>query len=307
LKKAVFFFALIIISKTVSAAENPKEKMIDSSDSSAVILSGENGNQENEEQITWHQMFTHLPSDYISFFHNSFNSQEIPSFLSVGALTGTFMLIDQQGWNFNNLYFRKSSAVHNISNITVNVGDGRYQLAAAALFAIPGIVLHDRVALKTASNITEAVIATGLFVQILKRMTGRQSPSASTESGGDWDPFPSFRQYQKNQPAFYSFPSGHLSTTTAVVTIIANNYPNLKWVKPVGYSLLAILSLSLVNESMHWYSDLPLAFFLGYTFGNIIAPVRNTTSADVHSSNSHLFVSPSYFNNKIFLSAVYNF
>ena len=307
MKKTAFFFALILISNTALAIENTKGKMIDSSYSSVIVLPEESINQKNEEQITWHQMFTHLPSDYISFFRNSFNLKEIPSFLTVGTLTGTFMLIDQQGWKYNNLLFNKSSTVHNISNIMVNFGDGRYQLAAAALFAVSGIALHDKVALKTASNITEAVISTGLLVQILKRMTGRQSPSASTENGGDWDPFPSIKQYQKNQPAFYSFPSGHLSTATAVVTVIANNYPDLKWIKPIGYSILGMLSFSLVNESMHWYSDFPLALLLGYTFGNIIAPVRNTKNQSINSSNSHFTISPSYINKKISLSAIYNF
>ncbi len=301
--KTAFLLAFIIISETVLSAECPKGKVADSSYSFVNV----NINQKNEGQTTWHQMFTHLPSDYINFFQNSFSLNRVPFLLTVGALTGTFMLIDQRGWNYSNSVFKKSSTIHNISNFAVNFGDGRYQLSAAFLFAVSGAALQDKAALKTASNITEAVISTGLFVQVLKRMTGRQSPSAYTENGGDWDPFPSFKQYQKNQPAFYSFPSGHLSTATAVVTVIANNYPELKWIKPVGYSLLGLLSLSLVNESMHWYSDFPLAFFLGYTFGNIIAPVRKTNYSVAGSSNSTFFVSPSYVNNKIYLNAVYNF
>lgn len=307
MKKTAFLFAFILISGTVLAAAKLKEKMVDSCYSPSIILSSESRNQTDEKKMTWHEMFTHLPFDYISFFHNSFNLKAIPSFVRVGILTGTFMLIDQQGWKYNNSLFKKSSTIHNISNVVVNAGDGRYQLAAAALFAASGLALHDKTALKTASNIAEAVISTGLFVQLLKRMTGRQSPSASTENGGDWNPFPSIRQYQKDQSAFYSFPSGHLSTATAVVTVIANNYPDLKWIKPVGYSLLGILSLSLVNESMHWYSDFPLAFFLGYTFGNIIAPVRYTSKSGISSSQSKLYISPAYFNNKVFLSAVYSF
>ena len=307
MKKTAFLFILIIISETALIAQNPKEKMIDSSHTSTIKFLKENLNQENEEKITWHQMFTGLPYDYISFFQNSFNVKKIPIFLTIGALTGTFMLIDQQGWKYNSLLFHESSAVRNISSLMINVGDGRYQFISAALFAVPGIAFHDKVALKTASNITEAVISTGLFVQILKRMTGRQSPSASTENGGDWDPFPSIKQYQKNQPAYYSFPSGHLSTATAVITVIANNYPNLKWIKPVGYSLLGMLSFSLVNEGMHWFSDFPLAFFLGYTFGNIIAPAGKITNQETSSSIPHLIVSPSYINHEILLSAVYNF
>ncbi len=300
------FVIVIITNKITLAGEAPKEKIADSTYSSAALLIGENRTQ-NEDRITWHQMFTNVPSDYAGFFHNSLKTKEIPAYLTIGTLTGTLMLIDQQGWKYNNQLYRKSNVVHNISDFMINAGDGRYQLLTAALFAVPGIVFHDKAALKTGSNIAEAVITTGLCVQMLKRISGRQSPSASTENGGDWNPFPSFKQYQKNQPAFYSFPSGHLSTATAVITVIANNYPDIKWIKPVGYSMLGLLSLSLVNEGMHWYSDFPLAFFLGYTFGNIISPVKNISDQTTNSPDSHLIVTPSYINKNIALSAIYDF
>ncbi len=118
---------------------------------------------------------------------------------------------------------------------------------------------------------------------------------------------PSIKEYQKNQPKYYSFPSGHLSTATAVVTVIANNYPDIKWIKPLGYSLLGILGFSLVNEGMHWYSDFPLAFLLGYSLGNIIAPVHNSVDKSPEQSKTHLTLSPSYNDNKIFLNAVFSF
>ncbi len=253
----------------------------------------EAGNSINE-QVSWHKMFTNIPSDYITFFKDSFNSKEIPTYLTIGALTGALMLVDQQGWKSDHMLFKKSLIDHRIADLTVNIGDGKYQFLSAALFAVPGLIFHDETAVKTGSNIAEAIISTGLLVQVLKRIAGRQSPSASTENGGDWDPFPSVKQYQKDQPAFYSFPSGHLSTATAILTVIANNYPDQKWIKPVGYPLLGLLSVSLVSKGMHWYSDLPLAFLLGYSFGNIIAPVRNLPSQNGEKPAFTIFPSISF-------------
>jgi len=258
-----------------------------------------------EKPVKWHQMFSNIPSDYSRFFRNTFSEGAIPSLLTVGALTGALLFIDEQGWKDNNILFNKSVLDHKISDITVNIGDGKYQILAATLFAIPGLIFNDKTAIRTGSNIVEAVITTGLFVQVLKRMTGRQSPAASTENGGDWDPFPSIRQYQKNQPSFYSFPSGHLSTATAVITVIANNYPNESWIKPVGYPLLGLLSVSLVSKGMHWYSDFPLAFFLGYSFGNIIAPERESVSGD--KGKTTLSVIPSITNDGIRLGFSFKF
>jgi membrane-associated phospholipid phosphatase len=258
-----------------------------------------------EEQITWHQMFTNIPSDYVGFFRKSFSSEGISSYLIVGALTGALFLIDEQGWKKDNLLLRKSTFDHKTFDLFIKMGDGKYQFLSAALFAIPGIILNDKTAIRTGSNIVEAVISTGLLVQVLKRMTGRESPAASTENGGDWDPFPSIHQYQKNQPKFYSFPSGHLATATAVITVIANNYPNESWIKPIGYPLLGLLGLSLVSEGMHWYSDLPLAFLLGYSFGNIIAPERKLPSEN--NEKSPLTIIPSITYNGIQIGISYNF
>ena len=263
----------------------------------SINLKYKNGNTK------WYGMFTDIPTDYLSFVRQTFAVKKIPVLLTIGALTGS--LIDQSGWKTENSIFKKSLIDHRIANITVNMGDGRYQFLTAAAFAIPGLIFHNQRALKTGSNIVEAIISTGLFVQALKRMTGRQSPAASTENGGDWDPFPSIRQYQKNQPAFYSFPSGHLSTATAVLTVIANNYPEEKWIRPIGYPLLGLLSLSLVSKGMHWYSDLPLAFFLGYSFGNIIAPEKDSTPQEIKKPSLRIF--PSITFNGVQLGINYRF
>ena len=80
------------------------------------------------------------------------------------------MMADESGWKNTNLLYNKFSPFHKISDITVNMGDGRYQFLTAALFAIPGIVFHDETAFRTGSNIAEAIISTGLLVQVLKEL-----------------------------------------------------------------------------------------------------------------------------------------
>ena len=257
------------------------------------------------DRVTWYQMFTNIPSDYNKFFLSSFTSQNFPKFVTFAALTGTLFFADQAGWQFNRNTYNRSKIIHKAADIAVIMGNGEYQFLGGALFAASGIVFHDETALKTGSNIAEAVIATGLFVQLVKRITGRESPIVSTERGGEWDFFPSIKEYQKHQPEFYSFPSGHLSTATAIFTVIANNYPDSKWIKPVGYSLLGVLGMSLVDKGMHWYSDLPFAYFLGYSFGNIIAPVKNTGTNK--TDKNLLVVMPSVNYGGIQLQLTYSF
>jgi len=255
--------------------------------------------------VSWHQMFTRIPSDYVGFFHSAFSSEHSSTLITVGALTGSLWFVDQTTWKNTNLLFKKSNVEHYLSDYTIKIGDGKYQFISAALFAVPGLVFNDKTAVRTGSNIVEAVISTGLFVQVLKRMTGRQSPAASTEKAGDWTPFPSLTTYQKDQPAFYSFPSGHLSSAAAVLTVIANNYPDQNWIRPVSYPLLGLLGVSLVSKGMHWYSDFPLAFLIGHSFGNIIAPEKTLIS---HSNeNSSLTIFPALSYNGMNLGLSYSF
>jgi hypothetical protein len=57
----------------------------------------------------------------------------------------------------------------------------------------------------------------------------------------------------------------------STVTVITENYPEVHWIKPIGYTLVGLVGISLVNVGYHWYSDLPLGIGLGYLFGKIAA------------------------------------
>jgi len=70
------------------------------------------------------------------------------------------------------------------------------------------------------------------------------------------------------------FPSGHLTTLMATITVLATNYPELKWIKPVGYSLMGILSFQMISTRVHWVSDYPIAILIGYAIGKSAANRR---------------------------------
>ena len=89
------------------------------------------------------------------------------------------------------------------------------------------------------------------------------------EPGGDWYPFPSFRHFQTNTSNFDAFPSGHLATLMSTVTILSLNYPEKKWIKPVGYSIMGMAAWAMMNTEVHWAGDYPLAIALGYLSGRI--------------------------------------
>ena len=264
--------------------------------------------QLSSPEYKWYNMFTDIPKDNYLFLKNVFETNKIPAFIGLTLLSGSLAMVDNSGWRYNHSLYIRNSLFHKTSDIAVFMGNGEFHFILSGLFASYGLIDNNEVALKTAGNIVESVLSAGLFVQVLKRMTGRESPAATDRTPGDFQFFPSIKEYQKQQAKYYSFPSGHLASATATLTVIANNYPEIKWIKPLGYTFLGVLGFSLVSEGMHWYSDLPLGFFIGYTFGNIIAPVQSTTEVSNNDNEkSHLILIPSLSSKRVGLDLSYNF
>ncbi len=256
---------------------------------------------------TWYQMLVNVPSDDYEFFRNSFESPKIPAYIGLTALTGSLMTVDHSGWKFDHRLYGNSHLFHSAADISVFMGTGQFHFMLSGLFATYGLFNHDEIALRTASNIAESVLAAGLLVQVLKRVTGRESPAGSDKTLGSWKFFPSIKEYQKNQSHYYSFPSGHLASATATLTVIANNYPQIKWIKPVGYTILGCLGISLVSRGMHWYSDLPLGFFIGYSIGNIVSPKQTIQTKEISSNTTNFIVMPNIGYNRVGLNVAYTF
>ncbi|GAC1658739.1 MAG: hypothetical protein NVS4B3_26350 [Gemmatimonadaceae bacterium] len=149
------------------------------------------------------------------------------------------------------------------------LGDGWTSILTAGGFYAYGTAAHDNRALRTASEISEALIGLGIVSQALKHISGRESPSAATSRGGTWRPFPSLSEYGRDVPRYDAFPSGHMASAMAAVTVVALNYPSNRFVKPVGYSLLGVVGYQMVNNRVHWAGDYPVALAIGGLFAKI--------------------------------------
>ncbi len=237
------------------------------------------------DRPSWHDAITNLPGDWASAGEMTVSPANLPAIAGIAALTGALIMTDRETFAFSQHTVETSPFVRYASDAVVTVGEGSTHLGIAAAFAAYGFIADDSRALRTASQTVEALLAAGITVQVLKRISGRESPAEASSPRGTWRPFPNLKAYQKNQPRYYAFPSGHIATTMATLTVIAENYPEQAWIRPVGYALVAGLGISLVNVRYHWYSDLPLGIVLGYTFG-VLASRRGeaqdcTTTAGV--------------------------
>ncbi|MDP4117005.1 MAG: phosphatase PAP2 family protein, partial [Bacteroidota bacterium] len=153
-------------------------------------------------------------------------------------------------------------------------------IGLSTIFGLYGITVKDYKAINTGSQILEGFVTTGLMVQLVKHVAGRERPTAMSKPSGRWDIFPNQKNYFKSITHYDSFCSGHFASAFTTYIILTENYPNSSAIKLIGIPALGALSVSLVSKGMHWPSDFPLSMLLGYTFGQVV------TGSHLHPDNN---------------------
>jgi len=275
----------VIFVNVVDAGEGNLEES--KNDSTTTVIKGRHLSsdslkdlQESDYLPAWYDMIARIPGDWVEYSKETFQEKNIPWVIGIAGATTALVVVDRQWYWTESKWYEKSPTFHRFSDWMVFTGDGRFQFGLVGGFAAYGFAFNDTRALRTASETTEAILACGGVVQLLKHITGRESPFCSTKRTGNWDFFPNQIKYSKHVPHYDAFPSGHLATATTTLIVIAENYSELTWLKPIGYVALGAISSSLVAYGIHWWSDFPLAFALGYSFGEIASHPLGMTFAD---------------------------
>jgi membrane-associated PAP2 superfamily phosphatase len=253
-------------STTESNKDLTKESTIVSNQDSSVVL-----NSTVDQMPKWHECITNIPSDFSRYFSLTFREDKIPLYLTVAATTAALWATDSKTWYESDKLFKTNKFFNQFSYTITQFGNGTSQFGLAGIFGIYGLAFNDAKAVRTGSQIVEAVLASGALVQVLKHITVRQSPSSSSMPGGSWTFFPNQITYAHKTSEYDAYPSGHVTSTLATVIVIAENYPDVWWIRPLGYTITGCLAFGMVNYGIHWYSDYPLSIVLGYTFGMLAA------------------------------------
>jgi membrane-associated phospholipid phosphatase len=226
--------------------------------------------------LRWTSMFENIPGDWSRYAAEAFRTEKISEWLGITALTGFLILTDDATWKLSRGWYERSHLLRQIMYSFDKLGDGRGQFTTAGAFAVYGLLFDDQRALRTASQTVQAILAAGTIVQVLKHITGRESPFVATAPGGVWRFFPNQIEYHKHVPHYDAFPSGHIESSLATVVVIAENYPEVTWIRPVGYAIVGLIGIGMAHTGIHWYSDYPLGIALGYSFGMIAAHPERT-------------------------------
>jgi len=239
------------------------------------------------------EIIKYFPSDLVSF--GKYVVQKENLWQSLGALGTTAAMVPFDdnithtasrigsgiNWDEQHSYSKVGGVLriipNDINSAVYYIGNGGTTMLLSGAFFAVGKITNNYRALTVSNELVEVIFSVGATTQIIKRITGRQSPVAAFEYGSDtghWTPFPSFSAYQNETPFYDAMPSGHVATFMATLTVIAENYPEHKWIRPVGYGLTGLLAFEMVSSEVHWASDYPIAILIGYAMGKKIAQRR---------------------------------
>ncbi len=240
------------------------------------------------------EFLENVPEDLKFYVKDTFTKENLPAIAAVTALTLILLPNDQKllekaqelGRDNNISQKDNTKTFWSIGKIPLYrgptdtgswlyyIGDGYTHLTIGAAFFTYGKLGGDERALRTSYALFEGITCAAITTQLIKHVTGRESPDGSTEAGGVWRFFPNQIKYAKHVSHYDAYPSGHLATATLTLTVISQNYPEYNYiVLPVGVTLLALVQLQMMNNGVHWASDYPLGFAIGYSFAKIA--VRN--------------------------------
>jgi membrane-associated phospholipid phosphatase len=207
------------------------------------------------DEVQWYTMFANIPRDWGRWYDISFRKEHLNEWLIIGGLTVATVLTDDITYTPSARFYHSSPQAKKWSDFCANIGDGTTQFALAGSFAAYGIVFKDQKALRTGSQIVQAVLASGAVIQVLKHITGRESPFVRSTPTGTWKILPNQIDYHRRVPYFDAYPSGHICTSMATVIVIAENYPDVKWIRPAGYAFTTLVGLGMLSNGIHWVSD----------------------------------------------------
>ena len=233
---------------------------------------------------------TYLPKDFVGTIKDCGKKENIIALSGAAIATVVLLSYDQQALYESRKLGEKIGLKESVtdskigdisvmvpSDITTSIyltGSKMTPLVLGVGFAAYGLINNDYRSMHTASGLVESLIVTGVFSQTFKRISGRQEPHKALETGnkgGKWSPFPGLDAYEDDPTSYSSFSSGHIMTATAALYVITENYPEYKWIKPLGFTVIALLGFQMAQSNLHWYSDYPLSLVMGYIIGKNIA------------------------------------
>jgi undecaprenyl-diphosphatase len=180
------------------------------------------------------------------------------SFLAVGASCIVLMQLDVPLLRF----FRSLdlSSMQTLGDLGEKAGNGASLVAVSLGLLGIGWFMKRKDWIRAGVESLLAHGCVGLFVNGLKHLIGRPRPRLT--HSGEWLWWPSW------ESGLDSFPSGHASSTFAVATVLARQWPRVGW---VGYGVATWVAMSRVWRGSHFAGDVVAGMVAGVVVGAVFA------------------------------------
>lgn len=202
---------------------------------------------------------------------------EASLFLGFTGLTAIISTQDMKVKEFFNQ--SKSGFLDSFVPIGEYYGSGYGFVIIPSTVYLSGLVFNDAEVKKTGRMLIEAVVYSGLTVQLLKFISGRARPYVNTDQ---YD----FKMFNfKN--SFNSFPSGHTVIAFSISSVLSARIKNVY--ASIGlYSLAAFTAIQRIYSDNHWLSDTFAAAVLGIAIGNAIVSMNEENNSIKNSNTEYL-------------------
>ncbi len=200
---------------------------------------------------------------------NSFRGDNL--YLHLAGIASTFIIVTTDTDYKVHKFFYDHEGFGKAARPIIYAGMFIPFVTGGSLYAYGKFSKDDR-AVAASFAVLQASLVTFLYNSMLKAITGRPNP--------DWQHHSDMKALSKTfrfgfmrGGIFWGWPSGHTSSTMAVVSALTNFYPEKTWLKIAGYSLVAYMMYgvsSLHRGGMHWFSDAVAAALMSYAVGSTI-------------------------------------
>ena len=200
---------------------------------------------------------------------NSFKGDNL--YLHLAGIASTFLIVTSNTDYYIEDYFNKHEQYGNAGRPVIKMAMYFPFVVSGSLYAY-GKLGHDNKAVGASFAVLQSSLIAFLYNSLLKALTGRPHPDWRNNS--DMEALSKkFRFGFMRGGIFWGWPSGHTSSTMAVVSALTNFYSDKTWLKFAGYGYVAymIFAVSSLNRGgMHWFSDAIAAAFMSYAIGSTV-------------------------------------
>ena len=212
---------------------------------------------------------------------------------SVVGITAGLIIIDNDIDDWARFQKQEHPWINKSSPYITEFG-GNYGIFSVGVFGLGSAVFKYKKGVQTSLLATQAMITSGVWVRLIKLLTGRERPSAayfySKTEGGFWHgPFAQYDQDflpKKGVSSFDAFPSGHTATAFSIATVFALQYKDRPVIPIISYSAATLVGISRLTEHAHWASDVFLGAVFGYVCGKQVVSHFNKSHQNALSSTN---------------------